>query len=354
MADRPPSERTLPIDLVQAIVTFTARRGWDVNALLGEAGVSPMLLAEGRSRLTYGQLTILVRSLWRLTDDEMFGLGSHPAPRGSFRLLCYGLMGATDLGEALARTAGFLGAMPALPASTLEVENGRVRLATSYPRATRHYPDHLLPLTGLALSHRLMAWAVGRRIRLHRVELPYPRPEDLETHLLIFGAPLAFGAPEAALTFDAELLRAPMIRTDDEVEAFIASAPEGLLTRDSQVTTVGDQVRRMFELGLKGEPPTGDGIAGRLAVSPQTLRRHLADEGTSLRVIREEVLRDAAVTSLVRGEETVAELSERLGFSEPSAFSRAFRRWTGSSPGAYRRGSQGEGAPGAPPDLNVR
>jgi AraC-like DNA-binding protein len=332
-------QRTLPIDLAQAAVSFAIRRGWDVDALLGEAGVSPMLLAEGRSRMTDEQLTLLVRALWRLTDDEMFGLGSHPLPRGSFRLLCYGLMGAADLGEALARTAGFARAMPALPTATLEVGDGRARLATTYPGSSRHFPDHLLPLTGLAITHRLMAWAVGRRIRLHLVELPYRRPATLESHQLIFGAPFAFDSTNAALTFDADVLRAPMIRTDAEVEEFVANAPAGLLTRDNTVTTISDQVRRMFELGLRGEPPTGDGIARRLAISPQTLRRRLAEEGTSLRVIREEVLRDAAVTSLVRGEETVAELGERLGFSEPSAFSRAFRRWTGSSPGAYRRES---------------
>jgi AraC-like DNA-binding protein len=66
------------------------------------------------------------------------------------------------------------------------------------------------------------------------------------------------------------------------------------------------------------------------------MRRLLREEGTSVTRIREDLLRDAAITSLVRGEETVTQLSERLGFSEPSAFHRAFRRWTGSAPGAYR------------------
>ncbi|WP_182376204.1 AraC family transcriptional regulator [Nocardioides sp. WS12] len=337
MAESTAPQRTLPIDLAQTVVSFAVRRGWDVNQLLSGVGVSPMLLAEGRSRLTDEQMIGLVQALWTYTDDEMFGLGEHPLPRGSFRLLCYGLLGAKDLGDALKRTAGFARAMPALPVAHLDVVDGRARLGTTYAPQTRHHPDHLVPLAGLAISHRLLAWAVGRRLRLHLVELPYARPENLEFHQLVFGAPMTFGAEEAALTFDADFLRAPMMRTDAEVEEFVASAPAGLLTRDTQATMLSDQVRRMYELGLKGDPPTGDGIARRLAVSPQTLRRKLAEDGTSLRVIREEVLRDAAVTSLVRGDETVAELAERLGFSEPSAFSRAFRRWTGSSPGAYRR-----------------
>jgi AraC-like DNA-binding protein len=78
-------------------------------------------------------------------------------------------------------------------------------------------------------------------------------------------------------------------------------------------------------------------IAERLQISPQTLRRKLREEDTSLRQIRERMLRDAAIASLTTGAETVAALSQRLGFSEPSAFIRAFRRWTGTSPGTYRR-----------------
>lgn len=90
------------------------------------------------------------------------------------------------------------------------------------------------------------------------------------------------------------------------------------------------RVRAIVEPGIED-------IAAELAMSPQTLRRRLRDEGnTSPREIREQILRDAAISSLVRGEETVTALSRRLGFSEPSAFSRAFRRWTGSPPGSYQ------------------
>lgn len=72
-----------------------------------------------------------------------------------------------------------------------------------------------------------------------------------------------------------------------------------------------------------------------LSISVPHLRRLLRQEGTSLNQLREEVLRDAAVAGLRRGE-TVEDLSARLGFSEPSAFRRAFKRWTGSTPSSYR------------------
>ncbi|MEU4418924.1 AraC family transcriptional regulator ligand-binding domain-containing protein, partial [Nocardia salmonicida] len=119
----------MPIDLVLATVSFAMHRGWDVNDMLAAAGVSPMLLAEGRSRVTEEQITRFTQELWRRTDDEMFGLGTHPLPRGSFRLLCYGVMGAPDLGAMLARCAGFGRAMPALPPIRLEVEGDLARVS---------------------------------------------------------------------------------------------------------------------------------------------------------------------------------------------------------------------------------
>jgi len=70
-----------------------------------------------------------------------------------------------------------------------------------------------------------------------------------------------------------------------------------------------------------------------------TLRRQLASEGTSVRAIRDEVLRDAAVSALAHGDLPMAAIARHLGFSEASAFTRAFRRWTGSAPSDYRAAS---------------
>ncbi|WP_370648224.1 helix-turn-helix transcriptional regulator [Amycolatopsis sp. FU40] len=76
--------------------------------------------------------------------------------------------------------------------------------------------------------------------------------------------------------------------------------------------------------------------AGRLGISAQHLRRLLRAEKTPIGEIRDAVRRGAAIASLRRGDESIEELARRLGFSEASAFRRAFRRWTGQSPGHYR------------------
>jgi AraC-like DNA-binding protein len=97
-------------------------------------------------------------------------------------------------------------------------------------------------------------------------------------------------------------------------------------------------VERLIEKRLRTrEPASAEGLARQLSMSEPSLRRKLRAEGTSLREVRDAIRCRIAVSSLGEGAEPIAALSERLGFSEPSAFTRAFRRWTGHPPSFYRR-----------------
>jgi AraC-like DNA-binding protein len=327
--------RTVPVDFVRAAVATAARRGLDVEALLSSAGVDPGLLARDRARVTVEQVTRITRELWRITDDELFGLGPWPVPRGSMRLVCFGLINCPDLRTAIARLAEYRRLLPGMPPMSLQAgpDTTRFTLDTS----VLDDPEHLLTDFLLAAVHRFTGWAIGRRIRLHQVEFPYSAPRNVADYDLVFGAPLAFGADRAALVFGSDILTAPIMQTEESLIAYERNAPADLLSRRDYGTSLSDQVRKILEQGLKGNWPAADDVAARLAMSPQTVRRKLSEEATSITQIKEDILRDAAIASLVRGQETVEEFASRLGFSEPSAFRRAFRRWTGSPPGSYRR-----------------
>lgn len=316
------------------MVELARARGWDVADMLGAAGISPELLAEGRSRVTVDQTVRMVQRLWRATDDELFGLGLHPMPRGTFRLVCFALIGAPDVGAAIRRFVGFQKSLPGFPPLALTVEDELARLA--FDIGTVRNPVGLIIDTMLTVTHRFLGWAAGGRILLRRVEVPYP-PSGLDDYDLIFGAPVRFSASAPALVFDAAQLTAPLVRDEDDLLVFLRDAPSAVIGRRHYSLSLSARVRHILERGRTGAWPTLDEVAAQLAMSPSTLRRKLREEHTSAREIREQILRDAAIASLVRGEETVAALSRRLGFSEPSAFSRAFRRWTGSPPGSYQR-----------------
>lgn len=326
--------RTVPIDFVRAAVSTARKQGVDIERLLASVGVAPELLSLDRARVTVDQVATSVRELWRLSDDELFGLGPAPVPRGSMRLVGYGLLGCPDLGAAIQRFGEYQRLLPGLPPMSTTVDGAHVRFALD--TSVLADPEHLLTLFLLAGAHRIVSWGINQRVPLRRVELPFPRPANIGDYELVFSAPLVFDADAAAFTFDRALLSAPITRTEDELIAWDRNAPADVLSRRDYGTSLAEQVRKILSRGLRGSWPTADEVAQRLAMSPQTVRRKLGEEGTSITRVREEILRDAAIAGLVRGNETIEALSARLGFSEPSAFRRAFRRWTGSPPGAYR------------------
>lgn len=331
------SPRTLPINAISALAQFAADKGWSAEDLLDGAGISPMLLTAEKARVTEDQLVALVQRMWRVTGDEIFGIGKHPVPRGTFRLLCYGLVGAKDMRGALELLNGFLGALPAFPIDVDIPEEGE-NVAVVVNLKPRKPSNQLSLVIGMGSTIRLFAWMLRRNLTVTRIELPFSRPEHDEFFATLLDGPITYDADRAAIVLDQSWLGSPMMRSESDIEELIATSPRALIARPRYQTSVGDQVRRILEAGLrKSEIPSADEVASRLSVSPQTLRRKLADEGTSTRELTEDVRRDAAIASLVAGKESIADLSERLGFSEQSTFARAFRQWTGSTPGAYRR-----------------
>ncbi|HEU5006184.1 MAG TPA: AraC family transcriptional regulator ligand-binding domain-containing protein [Jatrophihabitantaceae bacterium] len=327
------TSRTVPVTFVRAAIEAAAARGVDLAPVAADADIPAALLADSRGRCTSRQVTDFVRGMWRLSEDELFGMGRGPVPRGTFRLLCYALISAPDLATVFTRLTEFGPALPALPGFAVTTTDGTTRVDVDLSGIEDPY--HLLTDFLLMFVHRFSGWLIGMRIALRLVELPYPQPNYAAEYDLIFGAPARFGAEYPALEFPSSVLNQPIVRDERDLEAYLQHSPADLLARRDYGTTLSDRVRRILEHGLQGDWPSAADIATQLAISPQHVRRLLRDEGTSLVGIKEELLRDAAIAGLARGE-TVHALSSRLGFSEPSAFRRAFKRWTGTNPSAYQ------------------
>lgn len=331
------TQRTIPVRFLRAATSTATLRGVDLGEWMDHLNIDPALLFDDRTRITLDQATKLVQELWRLTGDEMVGLGVEPAPRGTFRMICLAVISAPDLGTVLTRFSDFSRILPSMP--TFTIEYGPTSTRITYAHDPEYDPAHFITDIMMSVALRFFGWMAGRRLPIESVELPYPLPEGAEDYDLVFGSLVTFDCPDAAITFNNEMLTLPVVQDEASLEQWLRDSPADLLMLRDYGTTVADQVRRILERGLRGEWPTPDEAASQLSMSTQNMRRLLREEGTSVTKIKEDLLRDAAVTALVRGDETVAQLAERLGFSEPSAFHRAFRRWTGSAPGAYRPGS---------------
>ncbi|MFG2233508.1 AraC family transcriptional regulator [Streptomyces sp. NPDC048723] len=330
------ARRTVTVHHVRALLAGARRGGIDTVPLLQEAQIPPLLLGDDRARVTPAQFARLFRALYRITQDEFLALSQVPSRPGTFAMMCHASLGCHDLGAAMERAVAFYGLFPGGPELALEVTGAEARFTVRNDFARDE--DRFLTECVLAIWHRLSSWLVGRRIPLAHAAFRYPPPPHREEYEMLFDCPVHFGQDRTGAAFDARWLTAPLVRDEGALDAMLRRAPFDLLSRPEYGTTVAEQVRRTLTQRLRTSPrlPALGEVAAGLAVSPATLRRRLQQEGTSFQQLKDHVRRDAAIAGLAEGGEPIAELAARLGFSEDTAFHRAFRRWTGTTPGAYR------------------
>ncbi len=326
------------------MVSGVRARGGDAAALLRSAGVARECLDDPAARVPIADYAALYNTVARALDDEGFALFSAPLPTGTFEFLCRGVLSSRTLGEALERAARFLRlAVPDLavavrregPVAILEISERRaLQRARDDPR--RVFAFEWL----LRLLHGLACWLAGRGLIFDAVRFPYPRPPHAAEYVRIYTEHSTFDGPRLAARMDAALLDLPVRREEADLVAFLEGAPGRISMLYRPDRAVARAVRECLAPDLAAAP-TFEQTARRLNMSPRTLHRKLREEGSSFRAIKESLRRERALARLARPRSSVAQTAAELGYSEPSAFFRAFHAWTGEAPSVYRKRSTG-------------
>lgn len=306
------------------------QQGKDVRPVLRAAGL-PDALNEPVSAETYGRLWLAMAAA---TGDEFFGLGARPMRPGSFALLCHAVLHAGTLDRALRRSLKFLRVVLDDPHGRLSVTDGQAQVVLSdggVARSAFAYRTFWLVLLGVS------CWLIGRRIPLRQVDFACPPPAHRADYRLFFGAPVRFHQPASRLCFDAAYLKLPTIRSEAALDTFLRGAPGNLLLRYRHDAGPAAAVRALLREVPPADWPRFEEMASRLRIPPATLRRRLGAAGQSYGSIKDEIRNALAQQMLRETRQDVAGIATELGYSEPSAFHRAFRKWTGQSPGNFRR-----------------
>jgi AraC-like DNA-binding protein len=330
------NHHTIAIPQVLQILQGARRRGIDTQAILNRAGIAPALLDSPLSRVTQRQYATLILVLRRVTRDELWGLCKHPLKLGSFVHGCRLLVQCQTLGEALRSGFHFYHLMLEDFVPRLALEQGvvSVRLDSHGERDPRQaYAERSFCF----FTYGLACWLVARRIPLLAVSYPDTDVGYSGDVGRLFQAPVRFGQREFGFHFDARWLDLPVVQNRQSLQEFLQQAPASLLVKYRDQTRLTERIRRLLRRHLAGELPSLEVVSESLAMTPQTLRRRLQLEGQGYQTIKDDLRRDVAIEYLARPQLTLPEIATRLGFSEASTFHRAFKGWTGLSPGVYRQ-----------------
>ena len=334
-----PGTRTTPVCLVDAVwVRWVAaeldRAGLPTSQLLREVGLRREQLTKPDARIPFAAHVGLLEAAARALDEPCFGFRLGSAVKlTETGLVGYLALSSRDLREALRNLCRYLALQTEGAVGELREEAGEVRLLFAAVDPAGMASQQLADFAATRLVRHLDA-LTGHRARPIRVELRHePACPTLARHL---GLPVAVHQPHNAVVLDAGSLSVPVVEADARLLAILQRYGDELLARRPHqgdlVTSVERWILENLHTGELGTPE----LARGLGMSARTLRRRLTEHDLTLARLVEQLRQELAKRYLAEGTFPLGRITYLLGYGDPATFTRAFRRWTGTTPTRWR------------------
>ncbi|MBZ5658586.1 MAG: AraC family transcriptional regulator [Acidobacteriia bacterium] len=308
-----------------------ARLGYDIDALLAPFGLSRADLDDPDGRLpaqVCAEIFAAIKGERRVKNLAL--CIAVETPIGAYPLLDYLICSSESVGEGLKQLARYLGLVnPAVHLVFREEEDPiRVLVEGSIDPFT-------VELTVSLSVLRLMRES-GDQLQVARICFRH-EPDDASAFQRVLHSAVETQSSWSGFALTREAWRLPLRRRDPLLRNWLEHKAARILAVQAGKEGVAMEVRRLLAAPASGTSMSIETVARRLAMSPRTLQRRLSEEGTSFDTLREEIRKQTAEILLADRTLSVGEVAFLLGFSEPGAFHRAFRRWHNTTPDAFRK-----------------
>jgi AraC-like DNA-binding protein len=317
--------------LVAALLGAPLKAGREASlqTFYGATDLTPQILADADARVSPAQFCVAWAELVRLTGEPQIALRmADEIPQGAFGIVEYVCRSAPTLGDALRHWVRFLNLLDDAVLVGLVEEGEWVALRVLQESEAPAPASHELCFALLVAAARALC---VHPVRVERVDFGHRSQGDPGSYQRWFDAPVSFGARTTQLVFPRSAVGLPLRTSDPSLLAILSRHAEDLASRDRSSPPLVAQVERILRKALRTDDAQVDRVARELGLTSRSLQRRLKDERTSFQIVRDQVRRELA-SRYLEDELSMAEISFLLGFSEPSAFFRAFKRWTGLTP----------------------
>jgi AraC-like DNA-binding protein len=323
------------VAIIRAFAEALSQLGVSSERTCAEAELDPALLHDPTEMVSVVEYGSFLEVAVRLSEDPAFALHvGERAQTGALHTVGYLLITCRTMRDAIAQFVRFAG---------LIYEDARWELRESDGSATFAFDHSTLEPRAAALDAEFcLAFIVGvgrhfcgRENAPREVRFRHPAPGYARQHEQVFRCPVSFGQPRHEIVFKRSLLDIPQIHCDEPVAQLLRQRAENLLTARGTDAMLRQRILDTVKYQPDASSLDTDSLARRLGLGPRTLRRRLAGLNVSLLALVEEARCELAREALAKAT-PIKEIASRLGYSEQSAFQRAFKRWTGMTPGQYR------------------
>lgn len=335
-------EQTVSGYMTRSVIQFAAYQGVDVEELYTTIGLDPSLLTLPDERIPNSLHYAVWREVVKQSGDENFGLHLGEALRlSNYGILGYVLLNCSTLAEVFEKYCRYTCLCCQSILVQLSVADGLAFFECSSvsefaPDRDQLERDRYDTESTFAAALVAIEALTGKPLRLIGAWFRHQPPANLSEYDRIFQTHLKFSMPVNRLIFDAACLNWSILSSNAHLLPLFEQQAEAMLSALNQGDRYTQKVAQAIVQQLKGDLPTIQEIAAELAISTRHLQRELQAEGTSFQKLLDGVRQELALQYLKDPTVPIHAIAFLLGFSAPSAFNRAFKRWTGTAPGSYR------------------
>jgi AraC-like DNA-binding protein len=349
------SDISIPVRKFHRLFDYLERIGLDASKIARQANLNFHSISE----LPPEQMLpgVYYSTLYKEAVEQMQRLDNHlpwAAGLGSdaFEMMCHCIITCKTLKEALNRAEKFNKLLyPVIGhAITLTTENNYAKLQydvtikpvdkifTPANWDRRIYSETVSKASGLLVWYAFCSWLIGRSIDLGAVKISAPFLSDAyhEGLMKTLQCSISYDENQSVLLFSEEQLDYRLVHTPDSLQDFLHNSIYQLITMENKPASTSAAIKSLIGKDFKEGMPSFSDIADSLHMSESSLRRRLIKEDVSYQALKDQVRCETAIEYLRRDDLKVQDLSDLLGFTEPSSFVRSFRSWTGMTPKMYR------------------
>lgn len=333
---------TTSVSKLMSLFTLLERSNVSVKTFLRDAGLDAETAAYPDRRIPLDIVSSLNLRAAALTGDQFIGLHQGELFTGFSNILGYVLMNCRDVAEAIEKYAKYQQILDEGRVLFWHIEGDatvmQYRIDHPFLRNDRHLVEHMM--AGMLTYSRHLT---GVELRCREVMFAHAAPADISEYRRLFKCTPHFSTGMNALKFDSAYLRRPVLQPNRELLAVLERYAQEVLTRLRQDDSHAGRAKRIIVDLLCGTVPTVRMTASKMNMTVRNLQLKLREEGTTYSGLLAEGRRELAQEYLKDPSVPIEEITYLLGFSEPSVFHRTFKRWTGITPGAFRRQTGGSG-----------
>jgi AraC-like DNA-binding protein len=331
------STYSLSAGSINLILHLAQQKGADKETLCQLAEIDPKVLHDPDARIAIRHVQALWKAAVELTGNAQLPLQLGEAVNlFSLGVLAYLLMHCPTLAEVMQKLVQYQDIACAGVRTSVTVEGETCFLKLTIMDKAIVCPSYAVE-SELSVYAQIFGQLVGASLPIQEVHFPYPAFQPLDEYCRIFGTPnIFFASCFTGITFPASVLQMPVLNANASLFSLFEKHAHDYLQKLNGSDTLGYKVRQEITQALKGEEPKLGTIARNLAMSERSMQMKLKEEGFTYQHLLDEVRKEMAISHLKEPYMSTTDIAYLLGFSELSVFSRAFKKWTGTTPHTYR------------------